>query len=294
MSVRSKINMLLELFNPLLPDAVILKIKFRLIMGRRLHLSRPVTFNEKIQWIKLHERHGGDSLLADKYAAKEIVGSIIGQEHIIPNLGVWSSADEIDFDSLPERFVLKCTHDSGSVVVCHDKSALDIPAVKASLNAALKRNFYRMSQEWIYKGIKPRIIAESFLEEPGLSSLTDYKFFCFDGEPRFLYVSSGLDDHSTAFISFVNLDWSAAPYERSDYKTFAQLPPKPEGLDEMIAIARSLSKGHRFLRVDLYQVGHQVFFSELTFYPNGGFIPFRSYEQDLEIGKMLQLDADSD
>lgn len=290
MSFRSKVNMLLEVFNPLLPDSLILKIKFRMIMGQRLHLRNPQTFNEKIQWIKLHDRNVSDTALADKYAVKDIVGPVIGWEHVIPTIGVWDSPEEMDSASLPERFVLKCTHDSGSVVICRDRKSFDMDAARKFLSKAFGRNFYRMSQEWIYKDIRPRIIAEPFLDD-GTGALTDYKFFCFDGEPRFLYVSAGLEDHSTASISFVNMDWTPAPYQRSDYRTFAQLPPKPEGFDSMVEIARKLSEGHRFLRVDLYQVGSTVYFSELTFYPNGGFIPFANREQDLEMGRLLEIFA---
>ena len=262
---------------------------FKAKMGYRLNLENPKTFSEKLQWLKLYDRKPEYTQMVDKYGAKRYVAERIGEEHIIPTLGVWDSFDEIDFDKLPERFVLKCTHDSGGLVVCTDKKALDKNGARKKINRSLKTDFYRCAREWPYKNVKPRIIAEEYLEDGSGKGLMDYKFYCFGGEPKFLYISKGLDDHSTASISFVNLDWTFAPYERVDYKPFDKLPPKPEQLNEMIEICRKLSAGHSFLRVDLYQICGKIYFSELTFYPAGGFMPFKNPDHDSEIGTMLNL-----
>ena len=271
-----------------LEDAEYLKLRFHYAMGQELDLENPKTFNEKLQWLKLHNRKPIYTDMVDKYAAKQYVADLIGEEHIIPTLGVWDSFDEIDFDKLPDQFVLKCTHDSGGLVICRDKSKLDIRAAKKKLKKSLKRDFYLLGREWPYKDVPRRIIAEKYMGSLD-SSLTDYKFYCFNGKPLFLYVSSGLEKHSTARISYVTLDWKHAPYKRLDYLPHEELPPKPSKLDEMIAYAELLSKNTAFLRVDLYQIDDEIYFSELTFFPGSGFTKFRNPEHDLEIGNLIKL-----
>ena len=275
-----------------LPAPLFLRVRYRMITGRTLHLCRPRLFSEKIQWLKIHDRRPEYTALADKLAFKDMVARTIGPDCVIPTLGVWEKAEDIDFGALPECFVLKCTHDSGSVLVCRDRSRFDTVSARASLDSALKRNFYMAAREWSYRDIPPRIIAESYLDDGHADGLTDYKFFCFNGEPRFLYVSRGLEEHSTAHISFVLPDWTPAPYRRSDYEPFAELPPKPVTFDRMMEVSRKLSAGIPFVRVDFYEVGGRMLLSEMTFYPCGGFMPMGSVEQDLEIGNMLDLHAD--
>ena len=275
-----------------LPDPLFLRLRYKMLTGRRLHLWRPRSFNEKIQWLKLHDRRPEYSSLADKAAAKSIVDGRLGKQVSIPTLGCWERASDIDFDSLPQQFVLKCTHDSGSVIVCRDKSALDRDAAVRSLDAALKKNFYYAAREWAYKDIRPAVIAEPLLSDGHAEGLTDYKFFCFNGEPRLLYISRGLEDHSTARISFVGLDWTPAPFRRSDYTPFETLPEKPAGLDKMMRYSRILAEGTYFVRVDFYEAGGEVYFSEMTFYPTGGYLPFGSDEEDLTLGGWLKLPTD--
>lgn len=270
-----------------LPDGLYLRMRYRVMMDRKLHLCRPRTFNEKIQWLKIHDRRPEYVKLVDKAAVKEWVAGQIGAEYVIPNLGVWSSAKDIDFASLPERYVLKCTHDSGSVALCGPST--DRNELISRLEEALKRDYSRGGREWAYKGVVPQVIAEPLLDDGSTDGLTDYKFFCFNGEPRFLYVSRGLDDHRTAHISFVWPDWTPAPFRRSDYEPFVQLPPVPSQLELMMKLSRKLASGIPFVRVDFYQVGDRVLFSEMTFYPCGGFLPLGSYGQDREMGDMLKL-----
>lgn len=270
------------------------KSYIKLIWFRKFHkipnLKNPQTFNEKLQWLKLYDRKPIYTTMVDKYEAKKYVADIIGEEHIIPTLGVWDRFDDINFDELPNEFVLKCTHDSGGLVICRDKSKLDINAAKKKIERSLKTNYYWSGREWPYKNVKPRIIAEKFMtDENNAASIMDYKFYCFDGEPRFLYISTGLEDHSTAHISFVTLDWNFAPYQRSDYPPFEVLPPKPTKFDEMLEYCRKLSCGQSFLRVDLYQINNVVYFSELTFSPCGGMMPFKDFTHDKIIGDMIKL-----
>ena len=273
-----------------LSDEQFLRKKYKVKMRKEINLENPETFTEKLQWLKLYDRKPIYTQMVDKHGAKQYVADRIGEEHIIPTLGVWKSFDDIDFDSLPNQFVLKCTHDSGGLVICRDKSKLDKNAARAKINRSMKRNYYYLSREWPYKNVEPQIIAEKFMsDEINGSSLMDYKFYCFNGEPKFLYISSGLEDHSTAHISFVTLDWEFAPFHRKDFAPFDVLPEKPTKFDDMLAYCRELSSGHSFLRVDLYQINGEVYFSELTFSPCGGFMPLKETEYDKILGDMLTL-----
>lgn len=277
-------------FLKFIPDESYLKLLYFIRMKKILNLKNPKTFNEKLQWLKLNDRKSQYSLMVDKYEAKKYVQSLIGEQYIIPTYGVWNSFNEIDFNSLPNKFVLKCTHDSGGVVICQDKKLLNIELAKQKINKSLKCNFYYVGREWPYKNVKPRIIAEKYLEDKSTSDLKDYKFYCFNGEPLFLYLSQGMNNHQTARISYVNLDWTLAKYKRSDYLSFTELPQKPKNLNKMIELSRSLAKDIKFLRVDFYEVNGQIYFGELTFYPGSGFTPFASYQDDLDIGNYLKLD----
>lgn len=271
-----------------LPDEPYLKLMFRLHMGRKLDLREPRAFNEKLQWLKLYDRKPEYTQMVDKYEAKKYAASVIGEEHVIPTLGVWERFDDIDFDALPNQFVLKCTHDSGGLVICRDKASFDKNAARTKINRAMRKNYYYHGREWPYKNVKPRIIAETYLEN-GSRGLVDYKFYCFDGIDRYLYVSEGLEDHSTANISFLTMDWQFAPFNRLDYKPFSALPPCPEHYEEMRQLARKLSANHPFLRVDLYDVGGTVYFSELTFSPVSGYMPFSPQEYDEILGRYISL-----
>ncbi|MBQ7688684.1 MAG: glycosyl transferase [Clostridia bacterium] len=274
-----------------MPDREYIERRFHAKLGRMPDLENPKTFNEKLQWLKLHDRRPEYSELVDKYEAKKYVAARIGEEHIVPTLGVWDSFAEIDFSALPDQFVLKCTHDSGGLVICRDKASLDLKKAEKKINKSLHRNFYYFGREWPYKNVKPRILAERYMEDEitAVAGLTDFKFYCFGGEPKYLYVSAGLENHRTASISFLTLDWAFAPFRRSDYKPFAELPKKPVHFEQMIELAKQLSAGHPFLRVDLYEVGGQIYFSEMTFFPNSGFMPFDPPEWDRTLGDMLIL-----
>ncbi len=270
-------------------DEAFSKLKFRYIMGYPLNLKDPKTFNEKLQWLKLYNTDPIFDTLVDKYKVKDYVADKIGSKYIVPTYGVWDSFDDIDFDSLPDSFALKCNHDSGGLYLVPDKSLMDMDAARKKIQGCLDYNYYWHSREKVYKNIKPRVLAEKYLIG-GERGMTDYKFYCFGGEPKFIYVSVGLDDHATALISFLTLDWEFAPFQRIDYAHYETLPEKPQHLDEMIDIARKLSEGHRFLRIDLYEYEGQVYFSEYTIIPNGGFMKFDPPEYDKIIGEWLRLD----
>lgn len=271
-------------------DKPYLERKFKVKLGYPLNLDHPTTFNEKLQWLKLYDRNPEYTKLVDKYEVKPIVAEKIGQEHVIPTFSVWNRPEDIDFDSLPNQFVLKCTHDSGGLVVCRDKAKLDRAAAIQKLQDALKRDYYIVHREWPYKNVKPRIIAEKYMvDENQAKGLRDYKFYCFNGQVRFLYVSDGLEDHSTATISFLNLDWSFAPFRRLDFLPMEELPAKPKHFDEMVQVAQQLSAGIPFVRVDLYEIDGKMYFSEMTFSPCSGLTPFEPEDWDRKIGDMLRL-----
>lgn len=271
-------------------DELYLKIAYYNAFSYKLDLNNPLTFNEKLQWLKLHDRKPEYTDMVDKYLAKKYVANVIGKDHIIPTLGVWNSFDEIDFDKLPTRFVLKCTHDSGGLVVCKDKSKIDKKAARKKIEKSMRTNYYESGREWPYKNVMPQIIAEEYMEDASGNGLNDYKFYCFDGEPKYLYVSNGMDNHETARLSFLTMNWEKAPFGRSDYREFEVLPPKPKMFDEMVKIAKSLSSGHPFLRVDLYEINGQVYFSELTFSPCSGFMPFVPREWDEKLGELVNIE----
>ena len=276
-------------FGRLLSDKAYIKIAYRANLGKKIDLKNPKSFNEKIQWLKLNDRKPIYTTMVDKYEAKKYVSKLIGEEYIIENYGVWESFSDIDFEKLPEQFVLKCTHDSGGLVICRDKSKLDIEKAEKKINSCLKNNYFYSGREWPYKDVKPRIIAEKYMVDESGDGLRDYKFFCFDGEPKFLYISEGLENHLTARISFLNIDWSFESFSRSDYKPFEVLPQKPEKYDEMLEICRKLTKGTSFLRCDLYEADGKVYFSELTFSPCSGLTPFNPMSADDELGKYIKL-----
>lgn len=270
-------------------DKAYLKLRYNCIMGKKLNLDNPVTYNEKLQWLKLYDRKPEYTKMVDKYEAKKYVADIIGEEYIIPTLGVWDNVNDIDFDTLPNQFVLKCTHDSGGLVICKDKSKLDIENAKNTLNHFLNRNFYSVHREWPYKDVKPRIIAEKYMEDESGKDLKDYKFFCFNGEPKLLYISEGLSDHSTAKISFADMDYNIAEFKRNDFKPFDELPKKPINFEKMKELAKVLSKDRAFIRVDFYEINKKIFFGELTFFPCSGYLPFDPEKYNKVLGDWITL-----
>lgn len=269
-----------------MPDEAFLKRKFRLNMGYELDLEDPKTFNEKLQWLKLYDRKPLYTKLVDKYEVRKYIAEKIGEECLIPLVGgPWNSPDEIDFTALPDQFVLKCTHDSGGVIICKNKSAFDIPAAKAVLNKHLKRNFYWANREWPYKDVPPRIIAEKYMEDE-TGELRDFKVFCFNGTPRMMYISRDAAVDTTT--DFFDMDFNHLPIRMKDPNS-AILPAKPEGFEEMRRIASVLSEGIPHVRTDFYCVNGKIYFGELTFYHNGGFTGIKPEEWNYKVGDWLKL-----
>ncbi len=264
-------------------------IKYKIRTGRKLNLDNPTRFNEKLQWLKLYDRNPIYRQLVDKYSVREYISQELGEEFLVPLLGVWDNAKQIDFDKLPDQFVLKCNHDSGSVIICRDKDFFDSKKAVKSLNKKLKKTGFWYGREWPYKNLKPRIIAEQYMECDNGEELIDYKFFCFSGEPKFVYVSQGLSDHSTAHLSYVWLNWEQAPFCRTDFPQFDKLPEKPKTFEKMIEYSKLLAKNYPFARVDFYEINGQMYFGEITFYPGSGFTVFDPEEWDEKLGEWIDL-----
>ena len=294
---RFKVNANKGLYDSM-DDETYLKKMFKAQLGYELNLDNPQTFNEKLQWLKIHDRKPIYTTMVDKHEAKKYVASIIGEQYIIPTLGVWDRFDAIDFDSLPNRFVLKCTHDSGGLVICRDKSKLDMVSAKEKIEQALRQNFYYRFREWPYKDIRPRIIAEEYIEDPKQASsgqesvLNDYKLQCFDGKFDNIFVAEGRFSKRGVRYHYFDRDWNYIPYcPYDDIDVEALVDLRPECYDEMIDLAEKLSAGLTELRVDLYEIGGKVYFGELTLYTQSGFDTTITHEADCILGTKLKISA---
>lgn len=279
-----------------IPDKPYLQIAFRLSMGKKLHLDNPKSFNEKLQWLKLYDHKPEYITFVDKYRVREYISETIGEEYLIPLLGKWDSFNEINVDELPNQFVLKCNHDSGSVIVCRDKSKLNFDEARKKLESALKGNGYWFCREWPYKDIKPCIIAEQYMEgefhtNSNVTGLLDYKFYCFNGEPRFLYVGYAdiIDGVKHDRLTYFDLEWHKTAFKRPDHEELPFHIEKPTNFDEMIAVSKRLSENIPFVRVDLYSINNHVYFSEMTFFPGAGLAPFYPEEWEYMLGSWITL-----
>lgn len=280
----------LWLIAPILPDRLYLKAFFRLKMGYKLNLNNPQTFGEKLQWLKLYNRKNEYTRMVDKYEVKKYVADIIGEEYIIPTLGVWDRVEDIDFEKLPNQFVLKCTHDSGGIVICRDKSNLDIEVAKAKLKRGLKKNFYARNREWPYKNVVPRIIAEEYIEIKGHKDLPDYKFYCFNGEPQYCQVIRERSTKET--IDFYDMEWNHMPFVGLNPVAQNGNEPvdKPLHLDKMASICRKLAKDIPFSRIDLYVINDKEYFGEITFFPASGMGVFKPSIWNKTLGDLIKLE----
>lgn len=272
-----------------LSDETILRIQFRDKMGKKLNLENPQTFNEKLQWLKLYDRDPRYTDLVDKYEVRKYISETIGKEYLIPLIGVWDKFEDINFSKLPNQFVLKCTHDSGGVIICSDKTKLDISKARKKINKSLKRNFYYRAREWPYKNIKPRIICEKYMVDESGTELKDYKFMCFNGEVKCCFVCLNRNSIDGLNIDIYDNNWELMPFRRPNNRNSGIKIPKPRNFNKMIKFAEELSKDKSFLRVDFYEVNGQLYFGELTFYPSAGFEKFSPESYDYLLGSWIKL-----
>lgn len=263
-------------------DETVIRDRYKIIFGKELNLENPKSFNEKIQWRILRDRKDIYTRLADKYLVREYVREKIGEKYLIKLLGVYEKAEDINYDNLPNKFVLKCNHDSGSVIICKDKYIFDKKIANKKLNYFLKRNFYYMTREWHYKNIKPLIICEELLSDKH-SELCDYKFHCFDGKIEMIQVAN----NSHTGNNMYDVDWKLLPfnYLRDNHGDLKQ----PKNLDEMKKIAEKLAQEFNYIRVDLYNLNGKIYFGEMTFTPNAGFGKFSPEKYDYYYGEKINV-----
>jgi hypothetical protein len=282
----------LRRFAILIPDKIYVKAYYRLLMGKKINLKNPQTYNEKLQWLKLHDRKPEYTIMVDKFAAKEYVASIIGGDYIIPTLGVWDKFENIEFNQLPDQFVLKTTHDSGGVVVCNDKKSFDIISANKKLSNRLRINAFYILREWPYKNVKPRIIAEKYLENDNGEELLDYKLYCFNGVVKCTLLCSNRDAaKNNLCLDFYNLDWERLPFKFIKYANNERTFPRPRNYDLMIHLAQMLSINIPTIRVDFYEVNGHLFFGELTFTTTSGFSDYEPEEWNYKLGSWINLPA---
>lgn len=275
------------------PDKLYLQLQYKARMGKKLDLNNPQTMNEKLQWLKLYNRKPEYTALVDKYRVRDYIAEKLGEAYLIPLLGAWDRVEDIDFDALPDQFVLKCNHDSASVTICRDKATFDVEAAKEKLNRCLKKNMFWHTREWPYKNVQKKIICEKFMtDSPDSKEFTDYKFYCFNGNVDSVMVCYDRSIGEPKFY-FFDKNWELKRYnKRGKAAPEGFTLPKPDGMDKMFEIAEVLSQdvGAPFLRVDLYYAYGQIYFGELTFFPDSGFDPNRLPETDVYFGDLTKLD----
>ena len=277
-----------------------LNIMVRAKLGYKLHIKNPLTFNEKMQWLKLYDRKPIYTKMVDKYEAKKYTEEKVGNQYVVPSYGVWNSFNDIDFSKLPDKFVLKTTHDCGGVIICTDKKDFDYDKARADFEHRLKTNFYWQGREWPYLNVEPRILAEKYLEAKDWGNdtftydadkkkaITDYKIMCFNGIPFCCLVCFGRNSKEGLHENFYDTEWNLLPFKRNS-PVFQGKVDRPVFYDEMLRVSKILSEGTKFLRVDFFEADNHLYVGELTFFPASGFSEFLPLEWDYKLGSMIEL-----
>jgi len=276
----------LQILRFITSDKAYIKIRYFIKFKKFINLKEPVTFNEKINWLKLYGRNNDYGIFVDKYEVRQIVSEKIGCKYLIPILGIYENTEEINFDRLPNSFVLKGTHGSGWVIICKDKNNIDKKEIKEKLNYWLSSNFYLLWGEWYYKYIKPRVICEEFMGDELNNVPKDFKFYCFNGQPKMIHVD--FDRFNEHTRNFYDLEWNRLPFSLC-YPNSKEDEARPSQLDTMIEISKKLSDGFKFIRIDLYEIKGEVYFGEMTFFPDNGLGVFNPREFDLLLGNYLKM-----
>lgn len=272
----------------ILPDKLYLQLMYFKHFRKFINFNNPKSFNEKIQFLKLKYRSNELTEKADKYKVKQYVSQLIGNEYVIPTLGVWNTTEEINFDELPEKFVLKCNNDSGGVVICKDKQALNIEETKKFLNSRLNNNGFWYGREWPYKNIKPCIIAEKYMENNGQNELIDYKFFCFNGQPKVVLVCSERFASNNMCKTYFDEDWNLLNIMEANHRTDKE-QKKPQSFEKMKTISQKLAKDMPFVRIDFYEIEGKLYFGEITFFPASGLEKFKPEKWNNIFGDMIDI-----
>ena len=270
-----------------LSDKKYLKLRYRLIFGRKLNMNNPKSFNEKLQWLKVNDHNEKYIEMVDKVLVKDYISKIIGSEYIIKTYGIYDNFDDIDFSKLPNQFVIKCNHDSGGLVICKDKKKFNKKEAKKKIERCLEKNYYYLNREWPYSKIKSKIIIEEYMEDKNSNELIDYKIMCFNGDPKMLFTCT--DRYSDGLkVTFYDLDWNVLPFKRH-YPSAKKKIKKPNNFKKMIEFSKKISKNISFIRVDWYEINGKLYFGECTFYPGSGFEEFTPDEWDYKVGELLKL-----
>lgn len=269
-------------------DERYLKTKFKIMLGYDLNLDEPKSFNEKLQWLKIYDRNPQYTQMVDKFEAKKITAKLIGEQYVVPTIGIWDEFDDIPFDILPNKFVMKLTNDSGGVYICDDKNLFDIDRARKNIQSRLKRNYYWDGREWPYKNIKPRILIEEYLEQKEQCFMDDYKMMCFSGKVKCSFVCTDRYNGKGLKVTFFDNKWNKLPFERH-YPSSNDVIKKPHNLELMIELSQELSKNIPFVRIDWYEVEKKLFFGEYTFYPGSGMEEFDPISADYLLGKYIEL-----
>ena len=273
-------------FGSMFPDKHYLFLMYLLRMNKLLNLKSPKTFNEKLQWLKLYDRRPEYTIYADKYAVREHIANTIGEDYLIPLLGVWDKVEDVPWNKLPNQFVLKCNHGSAMNIICTDKSKFDIDEAKIKLKKWLGQNHYYYGREWAYKNIKPKIICEKYMVDESGYELKDYKFFCFNGEVNSLFIAT--ERSSDVKCDFFDPDFNHLPIKRGHENSTNHIN-KPRSFELMKSLAKSLSNTIPHVRVDFYEIDGKIYFGEMTFYPAAGYAKFKPPEYDIVFGDWINL-----
>lgn len=275
-----------KIISMFIPSRVYIKVLYKKRIGRKLDLRKPTRYTEKLQWLKLNDHNPDYTKMVDKYEVKKYIAETIGEEYVIPTYGVWNSFDEIDFSKLPNQFVLKCTHDSGGLVICRNKQDFDFKNARKKISKCLKTNYYLKYREWPYKNVKPRIIAEQYMEDSDNSCLTDYKFFCFNGIPKIMYISK--DKSENPGTDFFDMNYNHLELKMRDNNSKI-LPEKPLLFEKMKKISSVFANKIAHIRVDFYMINNHLYIGELTFYHMSGFQKITPDDWDYKLGNMLDI-----
>ena len=275
---------------PYISDYSYIQFLALLNFGKKFNLSNPQTFNEKMNWSKLYDRNPLYTMMADKYAVKQYVKDIIGEDFVVPCYGIWNHFDKIEFEKLPNQFVLKCTHDSSGVIICRDKANFDKRSAKEKIERCIRKNGYLGNREWVYKNIPHKIIADMLLDDGSGHELRDYKFWCFNGVPHVMYCTNKAQD---IFENFYDMDFRPLNINHGFRRSVPEFE-KPTKFELMKELAQKLSKGIPFVRVDFFQVNGKVYFGEFTFYDWGGMKPFKDLSWDLKLGQLYPINGKVD
>lgn len=270
-------------------DQKFLDLCFEYYLGKKINWKNPQTYNEKLQWLKIYDRQDRYTKMVDKYEAKEYVKNIIGEEYIIPTIGIYDKFENIDFEKLPQQFVMKCTHDSGGLVICKDKKNLNIKEAKRKINQCLKVNYFNCWKEWPYKNVKPRIIIEKYMTNDDSDGINDYKFFCFNGKVKLLFIATDrVNENEETKFDFYDENFNHLPIKNGHPNALVP-PSKPLNFEKMKELAEILSKDIPHLRVDFYEINGKIYFGELTFSHWAGMVPFEPEEYDLILGNWIDI-----